>query len=495
MRVSDTKQMPLHSSTQEAGPLMLQAFAWDMAPDASHWRYLAQHAQAIADLGVTIIWLPPAYKGNFGLDDVGYGVYDLYDLGEFDQKGTIPTKYGTRDEYLAAIDALHEAGIAVCADIVLNHRMGADATETVRATPINPQDRHQALGDPETIQAWTRFTFPGRGGAYSDFTWDWTCFHGIDWDEATQRKGLWLFEGKHWNESVNTEFGNFDYLMGCDVHVTDPRVSDELDRWGRWYVETTGVDALRLDAVKHVGSDFYARWLEDLRTSTGRLLPAVGEYWSGDVRELEAYLREVPNAMLFDVPLHYHLHQASVSDGNVDLSRLWEGTLTASIPELSVTFVENHDTQPGQSLASTVAPWFKPAAYALILLNEAGVPCVFWGDLLGTPETGDLPAVRELPILMGVRFRAAIGPQHSAFDDPDVVGFAREGRADVPGTGCAVILSDRCAAEKTLSVGAHHAGEEWECLIGGHPPVRVADDGTLTGLVSDGGLSVYVPSI
>ena len=495
MRVSDTKQMPLHSSTQEAGPLMLQAFAWDMAPDASHWRYLAQHAQAIADLGVTIIWLPPAYKGNFGLDDVGYGVYDLYDLGEFDQKGTIPTKYGTKDEYLAAIDALHEAGIAVCADIVLNHRMGADATEMVRAIPIDPHDRHQALGEPEMIEAWTRFTFPGRGGAYSDFTWDWTCFHGIDWDEATQRKGLWLFEGKHWNESVNTEFGNFDYLMGCDVHVTDPRVSDELDRWGRWYVETTGVDALRLDAVKHVGSDFYARWLEDLRTSTGRLLPAVGEYWSGDVRELEAYLREVPNAMLFDVPLHYHLHQASVSDGNVDLSRLWEGTLTASIPELSVTFVENHDTQPGQSLASTVASWFKPAAYALILLNEAGVPCVFWGDLLGTPETGDLPAVRELPILMGVRFRAAIGPQHSAFDDPDVVGFAREGRADVPGTGCAVILSDRRAAEKTLYVGAHHAGEEWECLIGGHPPVHVADDGTLTGLVSDGGLSVYVPRI
>ena len=45
------------------------------------------------------------------------------------QKGTIPTKYGTKNEYLAAIDALHEAGIAVCADIVLNHRMGADATE------------------------------------------------------------------------------------------------------------------------------------------------------------------------------------------------------------------------------------------------------------------------------------------------------------------------------------------------------------------------------
>ena len=54
---------------------------------------------------------------------MGYGVYDMYDLGEFDQKGTIRTKYGTKEEYLAAIRAFHAQGIRVYADIVLNHRM------------------------------------------------------------------------------------------------------------------------------------------------------------------------------------------------------------------------------------------------------------------------------------------------------------------------------------------------------------------------------------
>ena len=473
--------------------MILQAFAWDMKADASHWRYLAHHAREIADLGVSVVWLPPAYKGKMGINDVGYGVYDLYDLGEFDQKGSVPTKYGTKDEYLAAINALHEEGVAVAADIVLNHRMGADACETVLATPIDPNARRKVVGEPETIEARTRFTFPGRAGAYSDFTWDWTCFHGVDWDVATERKGLWLFEGKQWNDNVAGELGNYDYLMGSDVDVTAPAVSAELDRWGRWYVETTGVDALRLDAVKHIGSDFYARWIANLRAATGRMLPAVGEYWSGDVRELERYLEAVPDIMLFDVPLHFRLHAASTSDGNADLSRLWEGTLTSSYPDRSVTFVENHDTQPGQSLASTVAPWFKASAYALILLGEAGVPCVFWGDLFGTPETGDLTAVPELPILMSIRSRAAIGVQHDAFDDPDVVGFAREGKADVDGSGCAVIVSDRYAAEKRLYVGERHAGQEWECIIGSHPRVRVGDDGTLTGFVKDGGLSVYVP--
>jgi len=165
----------------------------------------------------------------------------------------------------------------------------------------------------------------------------------------------------------------------------------------------------------------------------------------------------------------------------------------AADPARAVTFVENHDTQPGQSLASTIESWFKPSAYALILLREAGTPCVFWGDLFGTPETGDLPAVTELPLLMTMRRALAHGPQHDALDDPDVVGFAREGDEDHPGSGLAVVLSDRRATTKRLHVGARHAGEQWTCVLGGHEPVTVGDDGNVELPVSDGGLSVYAP--
>ena len=428
-------------SDESTNPLLLQAFAWDLPADCAHWRLLADNAPLLADCGVTSAWLPPAYKGRAGAEDVGYGVYDTYDLGEFDQKGSVATKYGTKDDYLAAIEALHAAGIAVVADVVLNHRMGADSTEVVRATPMDPADRRRPIGPAEEITAWTRFTFPGRAGAHSDFTWDWTCFHGTDWDEARHLAGVWLFEGKRWNDHVTDELGNYDYLMGADVHVTDPRVCAELDRWGRWYVETTGVDGLRLDALKHVGADFFARWLPELRRATGRDLPAVGEYWSRDVAELEGYLEAVPSTSLFDVPLHFHLHAASTSNGDTDLSRLFEGTLVGADPARAVTFVENHDTQPGQSLASTIQPWFKPSAYALVLLREAGTPCVFWGDLFGTPETGDLPAVTELPLLMTMRRALAHGPQHDALDESDVVGFAREGDDATRSSGRAKVSS------------------------------------------------------
>ncbi len=53
--------------------------------------------------GVTYLWLPPAYEGTADGYGVGYGVYNLFDLGEFDQKGSVRTKYGTKEEYINAI--------------------------------------------------------------------------------------------------------------------------------------------------------------------------------------------------------------------------------------------------------------------------------------------------------------------------------------------------------------------------------------------------------
>ena len=94
---------------------------------------------------------------------------------------------------------------------------------------------------------------------------------------------------------------------------------------------------------------------------------------------------------------------------------------------------------------------------------------------------------------MTMRRALAHGPQHDYLDGPDLVGFAREGDDAHPGSGLAVVLSDRRAATKRLHVGARHAGEQWICVLGGHEPVTVGDDGDVELPVSDGGLSVYAP--
>lgn len=62
------------------------------------------------------------------------------------------------------------------------------------------------------------------------------------------------------------------------------------------------------------------------------------------------------------------------------MRRILDNTLMQQQPALAVTLVENHDTQPLQALESPVADWFKPLAYAIILLRQEGYPCVFYPD-------------------------------------------------------------------------------------------------------------------
>ena len=467
---------------------MLQGFSWYLPADGGHWDRVAGRVGDLGELGITAVWLPPAYKGAGGENDVGYGVYDLYDLGEFDQKGSVRTKYGTKSQYLACAHALHDAGVAVIADIVLNQRMGADECERVRARSVLRENRMQFTSDWQDIEAWTKFTFPGRRGVYSDFVWDWHCFHGVDYNARNCDGSIFLFEGKQWDNSVNRGFGNYDYLMGCDVDLLYPPVYEELVRWGVWYVREVGLDGLRLDAVKHMSRDFYLRWLHDVRERSGKDLFVVGEYWESGLDELRGYLGAERCMSLFDVFLHFKFRDASLSDGNFDLSKLFDGTLVQAEPDWAVTFVDNHDTQDGQSLQSSVAGWFKPSAYAFILLRQEGYPCVFYGDLFGSPR---VQKVEGLDALLRVRKHLAYGTQHDWLDDADVVGWTREGSEAHPLSGCAVVLSDRAESHKWMYVGEMHANEVWSCVMGNQENVTIGGNGWADFPVSGGGLSVY----
>ena len=474
--------------------MMLQSFEWDLPADGSLWRSLRQQAARLAFLGISSVWLPPACKGSGGANDVGYGSYDLYDLGEFDQKGSVRTKYGTAQEYQEAVKTLRQAGIQTLADAVLNHRLGADGTEEVPVRWVDVDDRNRKAAEEEPGRVFTRFDFPGRGERYSAFRWDHRCFTGVDHNALDPGHRLFLLQGKEWAQDVDGEKGNYDYLMGADVDVNNPEVRDELIRWGKWYLKKTGVDGFRLDAVKHISAAFYRQWLAELRRASGREVYAVGEYWNSDVRTLHRYLDQVDRAMdLFDVPLHFHLYQASRSGGSYDMRGMLTDTLVSTRAQQAVTFVDNHDTQPGQSLESWVDGWFKAAAYGLILLRKEGYPCVFWGDLRGIPAKG-IGAVPQLPLLMRLRLYWAHGEERDWFDHEDVVGFTRAGSDDVPDSGLAFLCTNAHGGSKRMEMGKQWAGRRFRCVIGGQRSVRVDSDGWAEFSVSDGGCSVYIPS-
>ncbi|MGD8779793.1 MAG: alpha-amylase family glycosyl hydrolase [Ignavibacteria bacterium] len=109
--------------------VMMQAFYWEPPVDAANfngswWDTLASKANSLSEAGFTGMWVPPPSKGNWGITDMGYGLFDHYDLGNYNQKGTTETRFGSRSELEAMIDSMHNNDIEVYADIILNHIYG-----------------------------------------------------------------------------------------------------------------------------------------------------------------------------------------------------------------------------------------------------------------------------------------------------------------------------------------------------------------------------------
>lgn len=472
---------------------ILQGFEWYLPDDSKHWNRLYKEADRLQDAGITMVWLPPAYKGAAGASSVGYDVYDTYDLGEFDQKGSIPTKYGTKDEYISLIKNFHKHGIKVLADVVLNHMMGADGVEAVNVIENSSYNHDEQISGVKQIDAWTKFTFEGRAGKYSNDTWNVSNFSGTDWDESAKRNGIFCFEGKSWNKETDIEKGNFDYLMGADLDTDNADTISKVIKWGKWYFDIAQMDGLRLDAVKHISFEFYRNYLSELREYKGENFFAVGEYWSPDIGRLMHYLDRTNYSMsLFDVPLHFAFQRAATSDGNFDMGSIRENTLVKMNPNCSVTFVDNHDTQPGQALSSYIPAWFKRHAYAQILLWKNGIPCVFYGDYYGIPHDNIEP-VKDLDILCKVRKLFAYGEECDYYDDSSVVGFTRSGDSEHENSGVAVLLTDKLGGCKRMYVSDKFAGEKFVNVLNEKmQPVIIGEDGCGEFNVYNGDVSVWI---
>lgn len=484
--------------------VMMQYFHWYTPSDGKLWNQLAESAEDLAKIGVTSVWLPPAYKGTAGGMDVGYGVYDLFDLGEFDQKGSVRTKYGTKDEYIRAVKAAQEAGIRVYADVVFNHKLGADAEEEAEAIPIDPNNRNAPIGAYQKVKTWTQFNFPGRGDKHSTMKWHWHHFTATDYNAYNSgEKAIFLLKGQEFDRTVDLEKGNFDYLMGCDLDMDHPEVNGELKYWSEWYLDTTGVDGFRFDAVKHVKAEFFQEWLEHARNYAKRDLFAVGEYWSYEVETLHHFVAVTDGKVsLFDAPLHYNFCTASKAGNSYDMRKIFDNTLVQHQPSLAVTLVDNHDSQPLQSLESVVESWFKPLAYALILLRSEGYPCIFYADYYGAHYKDRGKDGNEYEIwldkhqeildkLLYARQTYAYGEQYSYFDHANTIGWTRLGDDEHPG-GMAVVLSNGDPGTKRMEV--KQPNSNYMDITGNiEEPITTDKDGWADFRCNAGSVSVWVP--
>ncbi|KIL67592.1 glycoside hydrolase family 13 protein [Amanita muscaria Koide BX008] len=479
-------QMRLGPDDHTDNALMLQFFTWDaLHKDMSWWKHLNSELPRLAQMGFTQVWIPPANKASEP-SGRGYDAYDLWDLGEFDQKGAVRTRWGTKEELLQACKTAQQLGIDILVDAVLNHKMGADRTEVVRAVPVDPQNRLKEIGRPRDIETWTAFDFKGRGDKYNTFRWNQEHFNGIDWDERTQTRDIYRFAGpghKGWSNHVDRERGNFDYLLGANIDYRHPAVQQDMLDWGCWILQTTGGSGFRLDAIKHIDRRFVLNFVQHVRQQTGNSnLFAVAEYWSDNLKTILPIIQMFKGATaFFDVPLHMNFHNASRRGSKYNLTQILKATIVSVKPKDAVTFVDNHECVEGQSLESWVGNQFKIQAYALILLRGEGHPCVFYGDLYPNPECYNERISRNLTLLIEARKKFAYGPTVDYFRYKNCIGFVRLGDDAHP--GCAVVLSNKEDGSGTvvhtlrMNVGKRHAVSTFATFLQDDGKVNIDSNG------------------
>lgn len=459
---------------------MLQGFEWYVNADGGFYEWMSSEIEKYAAMGITSIWLPPFSKAT-SVYDVGYGVYDLFDLGEFDQKGEVRTKYGTKEQLINLIETAHHHGISVYADIVLNHKAGADESEVFQVVKVNPDNRLEEISDPYDIEGFTKFHFPGRQGQHSSFIWNFNHFSGVDYDHRTGENGIFkiLGENKDWSEGVSMEKGNFDYLMFADINHDHPDVRIELFYFSDWLVNETKVDGFRLDAMRHINDYFLRDFVKHTRDHQKDDFYIFGEYWTADLDKKKNFAHQTEHEIdLLDVGLHYNFHQASLANEHYDLRQLFDNTVVQNAPDMAVTFVDNHDSQPDQSLSSWVEDWFKPLAYGVILLRQQGYPCLFFGDYYGIGGEHPIEGKAELlDKLMLCRRSFAYGDQDDYFNDPNLIGWVRHGDHDHPYSS-ATLISNHQEGSISMYVGKQYANQAFADYLGHYPDkVWINDDG------------------
>ena len=134
---------------------IMQCFEWYLKTNQDFWLKISNEAEKISELGITAVWLPPAYKGVGGKDEVGYGVYDIYDLLRRNVSlSEIAKEYNVSITNISNINRgkiykfLDESNYPVYKPVNSKTRLGLEKAEKIIKMLIsNPEYTYSKIGD------------------------------------------------------------------------------------------------------------------------------------------------------------------------------------------------------------------------------------------------------------------------------------------------------------------------------------------------------------
>jgi glycosidase len=328
------------------------------------------------DLGVNVLWLTVPMDNT---DDAGMG-NDAHLHGAYHgywpkDLNTVEARFGSLAELIAVVEAAHLRDIKVIVDYAMNHVHASSPVYQQHADWFWPLDNN---------------------GSYC------VCGDGCSWD-GNDGKRCWFT----------------DYLP--DFNFTKQAARDFSVQNAIEWIEQTGIDGFRLDAVKHIED----AWITDLRSRvTAEIEPVsnqhfymVGETFTGDRGTIGYYVN--PTTMLdgqFDFPLRGALISSLMTRTSTmhDLDAFIIDNQSYYGGGIMSTFIGNHDVPRSIHFAQDNPLWYDswsngkdkawygtpglPSemsaferfanAYS-VLFSLPGVPLIYYGDEIGLPGAGD----------------------------------------------------------------------------------------------------------
>ena len=312
-------------------------------------RGIEDHLDYLKQMGVTTIWTTPLYDNSAGQSGQTYHGYSATDMYAVDPH------FGTMEDYRALVVAAHARGMKVVLDTVPNH-----------VGPAHPWAKDQPM------PMWLHGTPASHIKVDDDFK-------SITDAAAAPARRRVLLDG--W-------FAD----MLPDLNQDNPYVAQYLVQNAIWWIESAGLDGLRIDTFPYVPRSFWHDYNGELHALYPHMTE-VGEVFNGDAHVTSFFAGGRANAgsdgsvdTLLDTPFDYPMFFALRGA----LTHRKPMTAIADVlredglyphPERLVIFLGNHDTKRFLS-EDGASPEALRVGFGL-LATLRGMPQLYYGDEIG----------------------------------------------------------------------------------------------------------------
>lgn len=316
-----------------------------------------RHFDYLQKLGVTALWMTPILSNGAMPESYhGYAAVDLY---------AVDSHFGSLDDYRSLADDLHARGMKIIFDIVPNH--------------IGVQ--HPWVLDPPTA--------------------DW--FHGtLDHHELVQSDFAPLVD-PHATTAARFNITRGWFTDGMpDLNQGNPLVAKYLIQNAIWWIETAGLDGLRIDTFPYVDRAFWSEFHRTIHENYPALT-TVGEIFNKDANITSYFAGGLSHEGIdtglytpFDYPMYFALRDVLARGKPMtELESVLADDHLYPHPDRLVTFFGNHDTRRFLSESGANLAKLK-LAYAL-LATLRGTPEIYSGDEIAMEGKEDPDNRRDFP--------------------------------------------------------------------------------------------------